>query len=238
MQHATDALKAYDHKPDCFKKAARALRHDCKNIEMDEDEKTKYAIRLTGCEIATADMPVPIECCGISSSMDKEPEDRRKPTSADITRCVQSLGRVPQLWTSYSGYFREVKVMCLAVRYSLEHGNFNQIKTLLIWLFLLPSDATFLSSEDLRNMQRNLTLSHAEQIALLREQRRELIETHRLETVRLQEILDIHSTITREVESMLVCAPCHTHRRLCIPYSRIRNIITRFLPHGDNMIHD
>ncbi|KAF8935255.1 hypothetical protein BGZ58_005127 [Dissophora ornata] len=144
---------------------------------MDEDEKTKYAIRLTGCEIATADMPVPIECCGISSSMDKEPEDRRKPTSADITRCVQ----VPQLWTSYSGYFREVKVMCLAVRYSLEH-------------------------EDLRNMQRNLTLSHAEQIALLREQRRELIETHRLETVRLQEILDIHSTITREVESMLSSA--------------------------------
>ncbi|KAI1316909.1 hypothetical protein EDD11_009309 [Mortierella claussenii] len=179
MQHATDALKAYEDKPDCFKKAARALRKDCKNIDMDEAEKTKYAIQLTACEIATANMPVPVECQEISTpDWDQDQARTDAATLADVGRCVQSFGRVPQLWTSYSGYFREVKVMCLAVRFSLEH-------------------------DDLRKLQLNLTRSHVDHIALLREQRRELQETHRLEETRLREILNLHSTMSREVSSLL-----------------------------------
>ncbi|KAF9547227.1 hypothetical protein EC957_008737 [Mortierella hygrophila] len=45
LQYATDALKAYDSKPDCFKDAARALRQGCKGIDVDEDEKTRYELR-------------------------------------------------------------------------------------------------------------------------------------------------------------------------------------------------
>ncbi|KAK3822145.1 MAG: hypothetical protein J3R72DRAFT_358675, partial [Linnemannia gamsii] len=100
------ALKAYDSKPDCFKDAARALRQGCKSIDIDEDEKTRYAIRLTTCEIATANMPVPQECHSLVAA---ESDPHQQPKTNDIGRCVQSLGRIPQLWTSYSGYFREVK---------------------------------------------------------------------------------------------------------------------------------
>ncbi|KAF9088944.1 hypothetical protein BGX23_007014 [Mortierella sp. AD031] len=178
LQHATDALKAYDSKPDCFKEAARALRQGCKSIDIDEDEKTRYAIRLTACEIATANMPVPQECHLLATA---ENNLGQQPTTNDVGRCVQSLGRIPQLWTSYSGYFREVKVMCLAVRYSLEH-------------------------DELRRLQRNLSRTHSDQIVLLKEQQRVLTETSRLETERLKELSDLHSTIATEVNSMLYSA--------------------------------
>ncbi|KAG0315868.1 hypothetical protein BGZ99_007196 [Dissophora globulifera] len=194
IRHAADALKAYDHKPNCFKKAARALRQDCKNIEMDENEKTKYAIRLTACEIATANIPVPSECRIISPQEENSSkEDGNESTPADIASCVQSLGRVPQLWTSYSGYFREVKVMCLVVRYSVEQARLTRF---------------FHIAEDLRAMQRNLTRLHSDQLMLLREHRRVLLETHRLETERLQGIQDLHAlgsvaqTIRRWHESL------------------------------------
>ncbi|KAG0338344.1 hypothetical protein BG000_004107 [Podila horticola] len=101
--------------------------------------------------------------------------------SHEIGRCVQSLGRVPQLWTSYSGYFREVKVMCLAVQYSLEN-------------------------DELRSLQRNITRNHADQITLLRAQRQELLETHRVETAQLKEIQDLHSNISAQVDAILTSA--------------------------------
>ncbi|KAF9120992.1 hypothetical protein BGW39_010927 [Mortierella sp. 14UC] len=175
LQHATDALNAYESKPDCFKDAARALRQGCKSIDIDEDEKTHYAIRLTTCEIATANMPVPQECHSVATA---ESDPDQQPTSSDIGR---SLGRIPQLWTSYSGYFREVKVMCLAVRYSLEH-------------------------DELRGLQRNLSRAHLDQIALLKEQQRVLTESNRLETERLKELSKLHSTVAIEVNSMLSSA--------------------------------
>ncbi|KAF9136671.1 hypothetical protein BG015_003056 [Linnemannia schmuckeri] len=147
LQHVTDALKAYDSKPDCFKDAARALRQGCKSIDIDEDEKTRCKNSLLSALQKLVAKPI-------------------------------SLSRVPQLWTSYSGYFREVKVMCLAVRYSLEH-------------------------DELRSLQRNLSRTHSDQIRLLKEQQRILKETNRLETERLKELSDLHSTIATQVNSML-----------------------------------
>ncbi|KAG0356013.1 hypothetical protein BG005_005060 [Podila minutissima] len=146
LRYGSDALAAYDKKPDCFKKAAQALRQGCKSIDLDEDEKTK--------------------CMSKGSA---------------IYFTIESLGRVPQLWTSYSGYFREVKVMCLAVQYSLEN-------------------------DELRNLQRNLTRNHADQIALLRAQRQELLETHRVETAQLKEIQDLHSKMGAQVNAILTSA--------------------------------
>ncbi|KAG0082845.1 hypothetical protein BGZ92_011309 [Podila epicladia] len=180
LRYGSDALAAYDKKPDCFKKAAQALRQGCRGIDLDEDEKTKYAIRLTACEIATANMPVPVECRDISEVKDPS-SSYTNSESYEISRCVQSLGRVPQLWTSYSGYFREVKVMCLAVQYSLEN-------------------------DELRSLQRNLTRNHADQIALLRAQRQELLETHRVEMAQLKELQDLHSKMGAQVNAILTSA--------------------------------
>ncbi|KAG0326738.1 hypothetical protein BG004_002910, partial [Podila humilis] len=138
------------------------------------------AIRLTACEIATANMPVPIECDDLTTAAQAKNQDAAVPgaESQEIARCVQSLGRVPQLWTSYSGYFREVKVMCLAVQYSLEQ-------------------------DELQRLQRNLTRTYADQITRLRAQRQELIENHRLETEQLQEIQRIHRDMTAQVNTIL-----------------------------------
>ncbi|KAF8975096.1 hypothetical protein BGZ46_009438 [Entomortierella lignicola] len=97
IRQATNALEAYEHKSGCFKNAARALRQNCKHIDIDSDEKTKYNFRI---------------------------------------------------------------------------------------------------------LQRNMTRYHAEQIDLLRKHQNELMEKHRLETERLQEVLNVHSTIIREMKSV------------------------------------
>ncbi|KAI8346307.1 hypothetical protein B0O80DRAFT_533690 [Mortierella sp. GBAus27b] len=170
MQHAAES---YEHRTDCFKTAARALRQDCKNMDMDEDDKTQYAIRLTACEIATANIPMPVECREIC---EEKSYQHHSLSGVGISSCVQSLGRVPQLWTSYSGYYREAKVMCLAVGYSLERDDF-------------------------RRSQRNLTRSYESQIALLRAQRQELLETRRAEVARLKEITELHSSIKQDMEA-------------------------------------
>ncbi|KAG0244282.1 hypothetical protein BGX31_009360 [Mortierella sp. GBA43] len=202
MQHAAES---YEHRTDCFKTAARALRQDCKNMDMDEDDKTQCtvgnsthsmsaeahsyppftqihscyfgnmtdAIRLTACEIATANIPMPVECREIC---EEKSYQHHSLSGVGISSCVQSLGRVPQLWTSYSGYYREAKVMCLAVGYSLERDDF-------------------------RRSQRNLTRSYESQIALLRAQRQELLETRRAEVARLKEITELHSSIKQDMEA-------------------------------------
>ncbi|KAF9279708.1 hypothetical protein BGZ68_007736 [Mortierella alpina] len=179
-QSLKDALSAYDHKSQCFKEAARALKQGCKSIDMDEDEKTRYAIRLTACEIATANMPVPVECRDIGSQHQQGDPSKE---AFDIGR---SLGRVTQLWTSYSGYFREVKTMCLAARYSMQH-------------------------DELRSLQKNLARSHADQIALLQDHRQELLQAHQLQSERLQELMQMHSTVATEMSTLLTSAGALRH---------------------------
>ncbi|CAO3574444.1 unnamed protein product [Mortierella alpina] len=176
MQHAADALSAYDNKSQCFKEAARALKQGCKSIDMDEDEKTR------SCEIATANMPMPVECRDIGSYHQQRDSTR---ATFDIGRCVQ-LRRVAQLWTSYSGYFREVKTMCLAARYSMQH-------------------------DEMRHFQRNLSRSHAEQIALLQDHRRELLLAHQLHFERLQELMQLHSTVATEFSTIMTSTGALRH---------------------------
>ncbi|KAF9993520.1 hypothetical protein BGZ79_001786 [Entomortierella chlamydospora] len=89
IQHATDTLKAYDHKSDCFKEAARTLRQNCKSIDIDLDEKTKYAIRLTACEVATANMAVPLECRDIISLNESSDRNDNEIANSGIGRCLE-----------------------------------------------------------------------------------------------------------------------------------------------------
>ncbi|KAL7749088.1 hypothetical protein RI367_005493 [Sorochytrium milnesiophthora] len=100
------ALSKYEARQnDCYKAAATSLRQGCQDLALGEQDKIRYAVRLTLCEIATASMVSPLECTDASESE---------------AACVQAFGRTPQLWTSYSGYFREVVSMCYAVRYQVE----------------------------------------------------------------------------------------------------------------------
>ncbi|KAG0054772.1 hypothetical protein BGZ83_010448 [Gryganskiella cystojenkinii] len=174
VNRGIESLDAHDHRTDdCFRDAAKALRQGCQGIELDKDEKTKYAIRLTVCEIETAHLKVPEDCLriGLSTAPSKRIE---KITS----KCIQSLGRVPQHWTSYTGYFREVNMMCLAVRYSIEQ-------------------------EELRSLQRNLTRAQEDHIRTLRHHQEELTLTHKLQMDQLEQLLHLHANLSAEVKSTL-----------------------------------
>ncbi|KAK3807880.1 MAG: hypothetical protein J3Q66DRAFT_406390 [Benniella sp.] len=118
MQRAKDTLDAYEKKPECSARATRALTQSCESIETDEREKTIYAVRLTGCEFATGDMPLPVECREIS-----DPENDRHHSEDRIKNCVRSLEKSPQLWMSYSGSLSNAKMMCMEAGNSVERDN-------------------------------------------------------------------------------------------------------------------
>ncbi|KAL1918668.1 uncharacterized protein VTP21DRAFT_2690 [Calcarisporiella thermophila] len=109
LQDGMAALEAYVSGPNsCFRRAAMGLEKGCKSEDMSELQKAKcrYAMRLTICEMATAGIAKPGEC---------EKEDQ-----SGLNRCIKFLSKVPQHWTSYSAYFRQVVSMCFAVRYEIE----------------------------------------------------------------------------------------------------------------------
>ena len=81
---SSDALQTYSRKPDCFRKAARAISTQCADLDMDEDaringnnravplfqeskHRSEAAISMTLCEIATAKhYSLPLECRSFS----------------------------------------------------------------------------------------------------------------------------------------------------------------------------
>ncbi|KAF9152713.1 hypothetical protein DFQ26_000793, partial [Actinomortierella ambigua] len=82
----------------------------------------------------------------------------------------QALARVPQLWTSYSGNLREVKVMCMAVRSSLER-------------------------DELRTLHGNITRAQLVQSRLIEEQHRMLDEARVRDSNHVKDILDMQATV-------------------------------------------
>ncbi|RIA86250.1 hypothetical protein C1645_878771 [Glomus cerebriforme] len=105
IEHGQASLAILEKKHDCFKEATMALKNGCKDIDLSNNDKMQYAVRLTKCELATANLAFPMECDGFDHN---------------IGKCIESISRTPQFWTTYSGYFREVSQMCFAMRYSLE----------------------------------------------------------------------------------------------------------------------
>ncbi|CAO3592592.1 unnamed protein product [Absidia cylindrospora] len=65
------------------------------------------ALMLTLCELATAQISVPVEC-----HLDHP--------SNHLPACIKKLATAPQTWTTYSGYYRDVVTICFAIRYPLE----------------------------------------------------------------------------------------------------------------------
>ncbi|EXX55175.1 hypothetical protein RirG_227710 [Rhizophagus irregularis DAOM 197198w] len=87
------SLTILEKKHDCFKEATTTLKNGCKNVNLSNNDKIQYAIRLAKCELATANLAFPMECDDIDH---------------DVGKCIESISRIPQFWTTYSGYFREV----------------------------------------------------------------------------------------------------------------------------------
>ncbi|ORZ39256.1 Tht1-like nuclear fusion protein-domain-containing protein, partial [Catenaria anguillulae PL171] len=129
---------------DCYKEAASMLQKGCKELTIKQEEKIQYAVRLTMCEVATANMNVPTSC------------SQANPPSA----CVEALAQVPQLWTSYSGYFREVMAMCYAVRHQIE-------RELVESLFYNLTLAQLVNTNLLQQHAQDMSALHAQELATL-----------------------------------------------------------------------
>ncbi|KAK7001076.1 hypothetical protein R3P38DRAFT_3368454 [Favolaschia claudopus] len=87
--------------PDCFKDVARALETNCADYSMGSELGVRAAIGMTICELATAEEQAPLECRSVPL---KESD------------CVRAIKNIPQAWTSYSGYLREIPQLCFAFR--------------------------------------------------------------------------------------------------------------------------
>ncbi|EMD34804.1 hypothetical protein CERSUDRAFT_54833, partial [Gelatoporia subvermispora B] len=116
------SLDTYTRRPDCFGRAAKHIRTQCAEIDMEEDERVKgapsqilrttrtnhatAAIAMTLCELSTAKhYSPPLEC-----SLFLSESDTNSVMSNDAqSNCVEALSRSAQYWSSYSGYLREVR---------------------------------------------------------------------------------------------------------------------------------
>ncbi|KAG0234590.1 hypothetical protein BGW41_001103 [Actinomortierella wolfii] len=85
-----------------------------------------------------------------------------------------ALARVPQLWTSYSGNLREVKIMCMAISASLER-------------------------DELYELHRNITRAHHIQIKLVEKQWQVLQEAQIKDEMYNKDLLEMHALVQHEL---------------------------------------
>lgn len=126
---------------DCFRDAAFTLHSGCRSLSVSKQDKVEYALLLTLCELSTANVQVPTVCIPPFKENGK------------ARQCVMELARVPQTWTSYSGYFRDAESMCLAIRYPLERELVEQL-------------------------HQNITKQQISNLALLQKQQQQMTEGH------------------------------------------------------------
>ncbi|KAI8815662.1 uncharacterized protein EV422DRAFT_347748 [Fimicolochytrium jonesii] len=115
IEQAGSKLQLYESKPGgCFKHAVASVKKGCEMLHVHEIEKVRYAVDLTLCEIATGNIPIPASC-------------QAESYQTDVYGCVEMLSHVPQLWTSYSGYLREVVNICFAIQYESHQSHISQL---------------------------------------------------------------------------------------------------------------
>ncbi|CAO3630689.1 unnamed protein product [Cunninghamella echinulata] len=114
--HGLNILKELQLKEkDCFKKSILELENGCEQVLNDEQIQTQYALSLTLCELSMAQLPIPMDCYW-------------KNSITSLYSCINKLSMIPQTWTTYSGYFRNVISICFALRYPIEKKLLQHIK--------------------------------------------------------------------------------------------------------------
>eukprot|EP00835_Amoeboradix_gromovi_P001583 NODE_75_length_23373_cov_0.434261.p4 type:complete len:513 gc:universal NODE_75_length_23373_cov_0.434261:11228-9690(-) len=128
-------LDQYSGREDCFKSAALKLSKKCL-VELKYEEKIGFAIELTLCELKTASLDPPLEC--IQLNQDK---------------CVNALSRMPQWWTSFSGYIKETVLMCYSVRYMIEKEELTDIYRNITYLQLFNYNVLKKHSDEFKKLK-------------------------------------------------------------------------------------
>ncbi|KAH8552718.1 hypothetical protein BGW37DRAFT_528124 [Umbelopsis sp. PMI_123] len=120
------------------------------------------AIALTKCELETANHSLPPVCAGAT-------------TEQELLQCVASLAQIPQWWTSYSGYLRQVVSMCYAMRHSIER-------------------------DIMERLHRNITVNQLINYDILRQQQNDLILRQKKEQDSMQRIQCLQNKIERSMK--------------------------------------
>ncbi|KAG1445775.1 hypothetical protein G6F56_009796 [Rhizopus delemar] len=150
---------------DCYKKVTLGLMNDCQSLTKDATlENMKYAIMLTLCELSSARMKLPRECQTLN-----QPEQ--------TTNCIQKLSASPQAWTSYSGYFRDIVLICFAIKYPLE-------------------------KEILEKLHENITLNQIKNFDILHSQQKYLIQWREQEFDRLDVLRKSQIDLSRHMDQV------------------------------------
>ncbi|KAJ3341772.1 hypothetical protein HDU93_004156 [Gonapodya sp. JEL0774] len=124
VERVVSRLQAIEIQNDdgCFQKVALAMRDQCqKSVDgHNQEANVAIAVAFTACEMSTAGVQLPLECVDATKI-------GNNPTSPQSKGCVQALSRTPQLWTSYSGYLRDVIQICAALRHPAERQLLAQL---------------------------------------------------------------------------------------------------------------
>ncbi|KXN84115.1 hypothetical protein AN958_00440 [Leucoagaricus sp. SymC.cos] len=90
--------------------AAKRIRSQCGEADMDEEQRITTSISMTLCEIATGNhYSIPLECRDFYASGPVSSQHSAPVKAAKASHCVDALSRSAQFWSSYSGYLREMR---------------------------------------------------------------------------------------------------------------------------------
>ncbi|KNE59315.1 hypothetical protein AMAG_03617 [Allomyces macrogynus ATCC 38327] len=163
LDYGKRAIQQYESRDvDCYRDAAVTLQQGCHELTVSQAEKNSYVVRLTLCEIGSANIYVPPQC--LHGTLGNS--------------CIEALAQVPQLWTSYSGYFRDVMAMCYAVRHHIE-------RDLVEALFY------------------NLTLTQLVSNNMLKQHTADVVQLHMQEMAAWGQLHDQQSTIASQTDQIV-----------------------------------
>ncbi|KAK7207955.1 Tht1-like nuclear fusion protein-domain-containing protein [Myxozyma melibiosi] len=99
--------------PSCFRDMLSSILPMCGTIST--EERVVVSIKLTLCELSAAHVSRPLSCSGDMTA------------SKEQRACMKEMKASPQLWTSFSGNFREIATICLAEKANYEKEEFIRL---------------------------------------------------------------------------------------------------------------
>ncbi|KAG5419687.1 KAR5 [Candida metapsilosis] len=103
-------------KDDCSRQALSLILPQCLDgLEtMTSSQQKEVALELSICELENVKIEYPLDC---------DPQIRLR----NIDKCIQSLEKSPQFWTSYSGNYRNVREVCHQVSLPLKKEQIVEV---------------------------------------------------------------------------------------------------------------
>ncbi|EMG45756.1 KAR5 Nuclear fusion protein KAR5 [Candida maltosa Xu316] len=130
---------------DCSKKAIQQIIPQCmQGIEaITPSQQKAVAIELSICEFENVNIPFPREC-------------KTKNDDDDFDLCLLLLEKSPQYWTTFSGYYREIKNICHQISVPFEKDQILSVYENITELYKVLMDEMNKSQEHSEEMQNGL----------------------------------------------------------------------------------